>query len=547
MKRILAVVTVLAVLLSTVTVFASPSIDIDVSVDYENSVINIEYTTDAAYLSKVTAVIYSGSSDDISGYVRIYEGNAKDNETITFNFGEDIATGDYDVKVTLGGKNFASDTKKISIVNLNEAVELLAGINGASTEELKGKLEVAKDAIGLDFGGIYETNQSVVDAAFVSVRTNDFGGNITSLNDVRTAFDTARAVAETKLSVDSSMLKYNLGRHAGLLSIDIENKEYKQYADIVVDLVFASKNEINDAKSAKEIFEKNVAFAAVMNSKPSEGAEYLSIYAKQLKIEDYMTKYENSEKAKVARLIQESGITKAEDIPSALIDALDTVTQNEQNKPVYVPQGGGSGGGGGGSSFQGPAITPEPVIPSRKSFSDISDAEWAREYIETLATMGIINGYSDGTFRGNGTVTREEFVKMIVCAFEIQLKGADAKFSDVPSSDWAYEYINSAVASQIISGVSQSEFGYGKGVTREDMAVILFRLAKINGLEVDENLDIDPFKDHDNISDYAREGVYVMRKTGVINGFGNGDFRPKATLTRAEAAKVICEMLRVKY
>ena len=546
MKRILAVVTVLAVLLSTVTVFASPSIDIDVSVDYENSVINIEYTTDAAYASKVTAVMYSGNSDDTTGYVRIYEGDAKDNETVIFNLGEDIATGNYEVKVTLGGKNSVSDTKRISIVNINEAGELLEGINGASTDDLKGKLEVVKDAIGLDFGGIYETNQSVVDAAFVSVRTNDFGGNITSLTDVRTAFDTAKAVAETKLSVDSSMLKYNLGRHAGLLCFDIENKEYKQYADIVVDLVFASKNEINDAKSAKEIFEKNVAFAAVMNSKPSEGAEYLSIYAKQLKIEEYMTKYENSEKAKVARLIQESGITKAEDIPSALIDALDTVTKNEQNKPVYVPQGGGNGGGG-GSSFQGPAITPQPVIPSKKSFSDISDTEWAREYIETLATMGIINGYSDGTFRGNGTVTREEFVKMIVCAFEIQLKGADAKFTDVPSSDWAYEYINSAVASQIISGVSDSEFGYGQGVTREDMAVILFRLARINGLEVDENLDIDPFKDHDNISDYAREGVYVMRKTGVINGFGNGDFRPKATLTRAEAAKVICEMLRVKY
>ena len=136
---------------------------------------------------------------------------------------------------------------------------------------------------------------------------------------------------------------------------------------------------------------------------------------------------------------------------------------------------------------------------------------------------------------------------MIVVAFEIEKNGANSNFKDVNSSDWAYEYVSAAVNKGIISGVSADNFGYGRGVTREDMAVILFRLAKSNGLEVDEILDIDPFADHDNISDYAREGVYVMRKTGVINGFADGTFSPKATLTRAEAAKVICELLKIKF
>ena len=164
-----------------------------------------------------------------------------------------------------------------------------------------------------------------------------------------------------------------------------------------------------------------------------------------------------------------------------------------------------------------------------------------------MAAMGIVNGYDDGSFRGNGTVTREEFVKMLVCAFELELGGASCSFDDVAKSNWAYDYIAAAVSRQIISGVSDSEFGFGEGITRQDMAVILFRLAKLNGLEVDENLDVDPFPDHDAIADYAREGVYVMRQTGIVNGFDDGSFKPLVTLTRAEAAKVICQMLKVKY
>ena len=544
MKKLLSVVMVVALMFSTVTAFASPDLELDVKVDYENGVINVEYTTDMSYSSKVTAVMYSGDANDILSYVRIYEGDAKQNEVINFSL-DDIATGDYNVKVTLGGKNSASRTKQISIVNLDEADSLLEAINNALPDGIKDALTPVKDAIGIDFDGVYATNQNVVDAAFVSIKTNDYNGSFASLTTIATAFETAKAIAQTKLSVDESMLNYNIDKYNDLLGIDTQNAEYKKYGKNVIELLFDLKGDINDKKSAAQIFEKCVGFSAVINSKPSEGAIYLSTYAKQLGIEDYMTEYESSDKAKVARLVQEAECKVLSDLIPAFTDALDTVKKNEQNQPIYVPSG--SGGGGGGSSFTGPKTNVEPQVPLTKTFDDIKDTEWAREYIETLATMGIINGYEDGTFKGNGTVTREEFVKMIVVAFEFEKNGATSNFKDVNSSNWAYEYISLAVDKGIISGVSDNEFGFGKGVTREDMAVILFRLAKSNGLEVDEILDVDPFADHDNISDYAREGVYVMRKTGVVNGFADGGFRPKATLTRAEAAKVICEMLKIKY
>ena len=233
MKKLLSVVMVVALMFSTVTAFASPNLELDVKVDYENGVIKVEYFADLSYSSRVTAVMYSGDVNDILGYVRIYEGDAKQNEVINFSL-DDIATGDYNVKVTLGGKNSASRTKQISIVNLDEADSLLEAINNALPDGIKDALTPVKDAIGIDFDGVYATNQNVVDAAFVSIKTNDYNGSFASLTTVATAFETAKAIAQTKLSVDESMLNYNIDKYNDLLGIDTQNAEYKKYGKNVI-------------------------------------------------------------------------------------------------------------------------------------------------------------------------------------------------------------------------------------------------------------------------------------------------------------------------
>ena len=169
-------------------------------------------------------------------------------------------------------------------------------------------------------------------------------------------------------------------------------------------------------------------------------------------------------------------------------------------------------------------------------FSDVTNEYWAKAPIEALATDGIINGYEDGTFRGDNLVNREEFVKMIVSAFDLKADGENA-FSDVNSDFWAAGVISTAVSCGIIKGVSDTEFGVGQPITRQDMAVIIDRVLAYCGKSL-ETGQIS-FIDAESISNYATESVNKLTTAGLINGFEDGTFKGLQELTRAEAAKVI--------
>ena len=91
-------------------------------------------------------------------------------------------------------------------------------------------------------------------------------------------------------------------------------------------------------------------------------------------------------------------------------------------------------------------------------------------------------------------------------------------------------------------GISDTEFGIGSEITREQMAAMVYRAVKASGLNILQG-EAAAFADSDTISDYAREACEFMAKSGIMNGKTGGVFEPNATATRAEAAKVIYELL----
>ena len=88
------------------------------------------------------------------------------------------------------------------------------------------------------------------------------------------------------------------------------------------------------------------------------------------------------------------------------------------------------------------------IVPTvfAAEFSDFNSSHWAYEYVTALVNDGTINGYADGTFRPEGTVTRAEFVKMIGNGPEIRKEA----FDDVVSTHWAYNYIMSSGLDSIL-------------------------------------------------------------------------------------------------
>lgn len=150
---------------------------------------------------------------------------------------------------------------------------------------------------------------------------------------------------------------------------------------------------------------------------------------------------------------------------------------------------------------------------------------------------------ADGKYRPQDNVTREEFIKLLVSAFALTDSGAQCNFSDVPTDSWYYVYVASAYKNNITQGITETTFGTGSDIKRQEMASLAYRVIKNMNLEIKADAEEKVFGDSANIADYAKEAVSVMQKAGVINGDETGNFRPEGSATRAEAAKVIYMLL----
>ncbi len=231
-----------------------------------------------------------------------------------------------------------------------------------------------------------------------------------------------------------------------------------------------------------------------------------------------------------------SSITSAATLEAKYLEYSEDVLRGDVNNGTQVP--------GPTPSNQAP-IGGGPAGPSKPTgtFSDINEASWAKEAIEYLATENVLAGKGDGKFYPNDTVTREEFVKIIVEAFDLLDKNATADFADVANDRWSYSHIAAAFSAGIITG-DGSNFNPSSQMTRQDMAVVIYRVAQHMGETLPGTPD-NSFKDQVRIADYAQEAVGVLVGAGIINGTGDNMFTPSGIVTRAQAAKIVYELIMV--
>ena len=177
------------------------------------------------------------------------------------------------------------------------------------------------------------------------------------------------------------------------------------------------------------------------------------------------------------------------------------------------------------------------------AFKDIDHIPWAIESINVLAQKGVISGMGDGIFAPDDNVTREQFIRMIVYAFDLIDEEAEADFFDVDKEAWYYKSIASAKKHGITEGVGDGSFGVGREITRQDMCVMLYRLSQQLSIELPETNKIIEFIDADDIAEYANVSIRKMQQAGILNGVGENRFAPLNNATRAQAARVIYLML----
>lgn len=175
---------------------------------------------------------------------------------------------------------------------------------------------------------------------------------------------------------------------------------------------------------------------------------------------------------------------------------------------------------------------------------------WAETHIRTWLDKGYLHIDDNGNIHPDNNVTRVEFMSLVNRSFgfpdslDIPVNG-HPESADVSPDDPAYETVTAALAAGYIKGDPEGSVRPLDPLTREQAAVIIARLLKLDGAEPADALG--RFRDAADIAGWSKAAVASVVAKGLIVGFGDGTFRPGSLLTRAEAVSILDRALRQRY
>lgn len=578
MKKILSVIISAFIVMTIFCAVPVCAADIDISVDV--SFYDITVTVKSEY-DNMTAILKNKANTELYGMYSSYSPTVANGVKVhTFNFKMPESGAPTGAYVVYAGNQMQEASKEFNFVTVSSKVAFYNALNDKAAGELKGFFtdDAYKYAVPVDLtaymnleakqeGRIFNlVNSEIADFAtgYADIAENDIATLESVDNEFKEVFSQAMEIAEVAV-VDRN--GWTSLAEEKIANEEFDVKYYDENATVKLTLssVFPyyekerARVETLDLSEYAKAFDKATLSLlstadfgtfktgfVYFKDKPSitvSSDDWTNISALINAGKD-STLWENIKGRAYAscdEMVADVG-TEAK----ALIDS------GILNAPAIG--GGTAGGGGGGGSVDRP-ISPgtsgpvsggeaviKPVEPTLTgTFGDVEKAHWAYDAIEELADKGILNGKGDGKFAPNDGVTREEFVKIIVVAFDLTAD-SEITFADVEDGRWSAEFIKAAAHHGIVTGDGKN-FNPTAVITRQEMAVIIHRVFEHLGIEVTG--EAVSFDDNAEIADYAKAAIETLSGAGIINGMGDGTFAPKGSVTRAQSAKVVYGLLNL--
>ena len=166
--------------------------------------------------------------------------------------------------------------------------------------------------------------------------------------------------------------------------------------------------------------------------------------------------------------------------------------------------------------------TSEDSSDAAAAFSDVPATQWYYEYVDKLYASGVVGGFPDGTFRPQSNVTTGQALKMILLA-------AGYAEPDPVSSHWARGYLDLALAQSILDRGD---------ITDLDVPMTRGMVAKVaaNALGLRRTDNTNYFSDTDD------NYVHALNEYGIVGGYTDGTYKPNKQLTRAEISAIVCRI-----
>ena len=197
-----------------------------------------------------------------------------------------------------------------------------------------------------------------------------------------------------------------------------------------------------------------------------------------------------------------------------------------------------------------PGVTPdEPIEPDHDcpsmQYADLSVDAWYHSGVDFVLKNGYMNGVSSTTFRPNGTLNRAMVATVLYrIAGQPAVEGT-CGFTDVAAGQWYTDAVIWAQENGIVTGYNDNTFRPTKEITRQEMAVMLARYAKLLGWEIGGG-DLTAYPDAEAVASWAQEAMAWCVEKGLINGVQSGDvsnLKPGNNATRAQFATIMARFM----
>lgn len=486
---------------------------------------------------------------------------------------DSVETGTYKIVVALSK---AADVTKSEVfyVGVGDVDGFFEAVNSEDADVVKEKLEAHYEALSVvestkDIkltGDSYEALSDDTKATFAELIANGVNGTYSNGKGEFDAENSESFIKEAYVVAvynegdlsDAELAKvvYNFSETIGFDADDENLYGSIQNKDTFVKVAKSTAETVNSAEELAKVLETAAAIQKVNESHWLSLVDVVAANNNLFEVdESEITKLQSTKKLRTyfCEYFKGTYYTIEE-----IQDAWDAAYEKAEDK---VSSSGGGGGGGGtttekttstttvvnivSSQITDDANNKDPKVEIKDYYTDMSDDySWASEGVLNLTKAQIVSGYGDMTFRPGNSVTRAEFMKMLVNVFGFGDITATCSFTDVDKDAWYYVYVASAEKVGIAQGYGNGLFGVNDPITRQDAVTLIYRAAKLKGLSLEKfSASIEAFTDKDEIAPYAVEAAGALFNAGIYLDASDpktvNKFEPTRYASRAYLAVVL--------
>lgn len=174
-------------------------------------------------------------------------------------------------------------------------------------------------------------------------------------------------------------------------------------------------------------------------------------------------------------------------------------------------------------------------MPWSSPFTDVAEGAWCYDAVRFVSENGLMNGIGSSLFAPDANLSRAQLAQILYNKEGKPAVNGESNFQDVAAGTWCADAVTWAAAQGIVGGYGNGMFGPDDPITREQLAVMLWRYSDSPAAT---NKELH-FSDAGEAGGYALDALCWAVESGIINGYGDGRLGPKGFATRAQVAQML--------